>query len=112
MTHDDLAWFQWEPPVKLAVPLTWQWAHSVCRNKPISRTRTNGVLRRRVPGPGARLFCGQDLGLGSIDTTASVSVPGFSRVLEYASTVWIDRVDHDLFDTRVVSTMVLAGTFI
>jgi hypothetical protein len=48
MTHDDLAWFQWEPPVKVAVSLTWQWAHSVCRNKPVSRTRTNGVLRAGV----------------------------------------------------------------
>ena len=48
MAHDDLAWFDWEPPVKLAVSLTWQWAHSVCRNKPVSRTRTNGVLRAGV----------------------------------------------------------------
>ena len=48
MTHDDLAWFQWEPPVKLAVSLTWQWAHSVFHNKPVSRTPVNGVLRAGV----------------------------------------------------------------
>jgi hypothetical protein len=48
MTHDDLAWFQWEPPVKLAVSLTWQWAHTVIRNKDGSRCRRNVQFRAGV----------------------------------------------------------------
>ena len=32
----------------MAVSLTWQWAHSVFRNKPVSRTRKNGALRAGV----------------------------------------------------------------